>query len=428
METREEPGAMEAMNGRQRRGLEIAARCRVVRQGLGWSVPSQSGAGQYTVRGLPFDMDGDAPRCTCPDYETRAVKCKHIIAVEYVIERERNRDGSTTVTETVRATNTVRRTYPQHWSAYNAAQTNEKDKFMVLLRDLCRGLPAPARTRGRPRLPLADAVFSAVFKVYSTVSARRFMSDLREAHERGFISKVPCHNAVLNALENPDLTSILRALITESSLPLKIVEVDFAVDSSGFTTSRFESWCDHKYGVPQRQHTWVKAHLMCGVRTNIVTAVEILGRDANDSPLLPPLVKATARNFALAEVSADKGYASKTNTEVIANVGATPFIAFKTTATGEGGGAWSKAFGYFMYRREEFLAHYHKRSNVESTFSMIKRKFGDSLRSKTDTAMVNETLAKVLCHNLVVLIHEMYELGIDPVFWADSAPAQEIPA
>jgi len=76
-----------------------------------------------------------------------------------------------------------------------------------------------------------------------------------------------------------------------------------------------------------------------------------------------------------------------------------------------------------MYRREEFLAHYHKRSNVESTFSMIKRKFGDSLRSKTDTAMVNETLCKVLCHNLVVVIHEMYELGIEPVFWSAESQA-----
>ena len=26
--------------------------------------------------------------------------------------------------------------------------------------------------------------------------------------------------------------------------------------------------------------------------------------------------------------------------------------------------------------------------------------------------MVNEALLKILCHNLVVLIHEMYELGI----------------
>lgn len=52
---------------------------------------------------------------------------------------------------------------------------------------------------------------------------------------------------------------------------------------------------------------------------------------------------------------------------------------------------------------------------------MMKRKFGDALRSKTDVAMVNETLCKVSCHNLVVLIHEMYELGIDPAFWANAA-------
>ena len=53
---------------------------------------------------------------------------------------------------------------------------------------------------------------------------------------------------------------------------------------------------------------------------------------------------------------------------------------------------------------------------------MMKRKFGDSLRSKTDTAMVNETLCKVLCHNLVVLIHEMHELGIEAVFWKSLTP------
>lgn len=73
-------------------------------------------------------------------------------------------------------------------------------------------------------------------------------------------------------------------------------------------------------------------------------------------------------------------------------------------------------YRYFQYRRDDFLAQYHKRSNVESTFSMMKRKFRDSLRSKTDVAMVNETLCKVLCHNLVVLIHEIHELGIEATF------------
>jgi len=52
---------------------------------------------------------------------------------------------------------------------------------------------------------------------------------------------------------------------------------------------------------------------------------------------------------------------------------------------------------------------------------MIKRKFGDSVRSKTDTAMKNEVICKVICHNLVVLIHEIHELGIEPVFWQGGA-------
>lgn len=77
---------------------------------------------------------------------------------------------------------------------------------------------------------------------------------------------------------------------------------------------------------------------------------------------------------------------------------------------------WKNLFHFYSFKREEFLRHYHKRSNVESTFNMIKAKFGERLRSKTETAQVNEALCKVPCHNLCVVIQSMYELGIDPTF------------
>jgi hypothetical protein len=118
----------------------------------------------------------------------------------------------------------------------------------------------PSKT-GRPPVPLSDAVFSIVFKVYSTVSQRRFVSDLREAHNRGFVTKVPHFNSISNYLENPGLTPVLRELITQSSLPLRSVESDFATDSSGFTTCRFTRWFDHKYGTVKQKHDWVKCHL-----------------------------------------------------------------------------------------------------------------------------------------------------------------------
>jgi transposase len=408
---------------RESRGQQIATTCTLTKKGKVWLVPSQLGHGRYTV-----SPDAEMPHCTCPDHETRGLKCKHIFAVEFAIKRIEHRNGRTTVTQTVTVTETITKpTYPQEWPAYNAAQTNEKDKFLSLLHDLCAGIPAPPPARGRRPFPLADAMFAVCYKVYSTFSGRRFMSDLREAQAKGYLQSTPHYNSIFNYLENPELTPILRGLIIESSLPLKVVEVDFAVDSSGFTTSRFIRWFDHKYGVVRQQHEWVKVHLMCGVKTNVVTAVEIREKDASDTKLLPDLVTTTAKYFDMREVSADKGYSSVNNVNVIAEHGATPYIAFKSIHSGAAGGLWEKMFHYFAFNRQEFLQHYHKRSNVESTFSMIKAKFRDHIRSKTDVAMQNEVLCKILCHNICCLIQAMYELGIEPTFWAESSRERAIP-
>jgi transposase len=403
------------MDLRQMRGMELAETRTIRKRDGWWWVPSQTGSRLYRVQ-----LTKKFATCECPDFEKRGEACKHIIAACVMqIKQETNADGTTTVTKTVMFAAEEKTTYPQNWTAYNEAQTHEQDKFMALLADLASGLTTTQPATGRPRLPLSDAVFNVAFKVYSTVSQRRFMSDLRGAHARGYISKVPHFNSISNYLENPELTPVLRELIVRSSLPLQSVEVDFAADSSGFTTCRFTRWFDVKYGKERTKQDWVKVHLMCGVKTNVVTAVEIQGQHAADTKFLPALTTATAQNFTVREVSADKGYSSKSNVEMIAALGATPFISMKETDKGLGGGKWAEMYHYFMFRKQEFLQHYHKRSNVESTFSMMKRKFGDSLRSKTDVAMVNETLCKILCHNLVVLIHEMCELGIDPVFWPE---------
>ena len=247
------------------------------------------------------------------------------------------------------------------------------------------------------------------------------MTDLNDAKEKGYIQRA-CHfNSVFNYLELESLTSVLKQMIEHSALPLKAIERDFAVESSGFTTSQYHRWFDEKYGRERTAAIWLKAHLMTGVKTHIVTSVEITGKDANDSPMLPGLVEKTAENFTLAEVSADKGYSGFDNHEAIAKTGATPYIAFKVNATGEAGGMFEKMYGFYKYNRDAFLSHYHKRSNVETVFSMIKAKFSTRLRSKGDTAQVNEALCKVLCHNICVLIQSMFELNIVPTFCGEIA-------
>jgi transposase/transcriptional antiterminator Rof (Rho-off) len=416
------------MSLREAKGQDIADRFKIVKSGNLYLVPSQGSKKQYKV-------DPVAQSCSCPDYEYTGFKCKHQYAVEISIKRESKTvtetkaDGTTktTVTETVTV---KRKTYAQVWPAYNAAQTNEKRLFQYLLHQLCQGVGEPAQMNGRPRLPLEDMIFSMAFKVYSTVSGRRFMSDLSDAHGKGYLSKLPSYNSIFDYLQMEMLTPYLQMLIEESSLPLAAIEKDFAVDSSGLSTCRFVQWMHAKYSDPHliEKREWVKVHLMCGVKTNVVTAVAITDRYAGDSPQFKALVETTRNNFVMNEVSADKAYLSADNLKTVVENHAMPYIPFKANSVSydkrnkrNHSPLWKQMFHYFSYNTERFMNHYHKRSNVETTFHMIKSKFGDALRSKTERAQINEALCKVLCHNICCLIQAMYELNLKPKFYAAAA-------
>jgi len=214
-----------------------------------------------------------------------------------------------------------------------------------LLRGLCDGVAQPPQAMGRPRLPLSDVTFAAVMKLFTTVSGRRATSDLRDCEAKGHVASAPHYNSIFKYLESPALTPILKALVEESAAPLKAIETDFAVDSSGFSSCVFERWFDVKWGKMRSEHQWVKAHLMTGVTTNIVTSVEVSAGDSADCPRLEPLLASTAKRFpAISEVSADKGYLSRRNMDVIVNAGAVPYIPFKVTSNAKGSELWRRLF------------------------------------------------------------------------------------
>lgn len=392
---------------RKQKGLQIAKTSRIMQIEDGWKVPSQSGGGYYIVK-----SDGDGASCSCPDHELRHCKCKHIFAVEFIVTGEVNNDGTITITKT------VRKTYPQDWKAYDKATVNQKAIFMRLLNDLTDNFQQPEYKFGRPSLPLGDMLYSSVMKVFTTFSLRRFMSDMEIAREKEYISCKPCYASVGHLLQREDITPILARMVTLTSLPLNSVENDFTIDSTGFGTNVFQRWHSFKYGKEMSSRRWVKCHFMAGVKTNIITSVKITSEFDNDCPHLPDLVSKTSEHFDMREVSCDKAYLSQENLEVIDGFDATPYIPFKKNSKARNhGSVWKKMYYLFMLKNDEFFEHYHKRSNAESTVQMIKSKFGDSVRSKTWTAQVNEVLCKIICHNICVVIQEMYELGVTPDFF-----------
>jgi hypothetical protein len=289
------------MDNRQEKGLVLARDKRIHHMaGSTWVVPSQTNSdGAYVV-------NTQAETCTCPDHETRRVKCKHLWAVELSQTVETAPDGSQVVTESIKLT---RKTYSQDWANYNSAQCEEKATIQQLLRGLCDGIQTPAHTgRGPKPIPLSDAVFGMTMKVYSTASGRRATTDLEACADAGHMRKAPRYNTLFDRFGETELTPILVKLIEQSAAPLASVETSFAVDSTGFGTSVYRRWYDAKYGREMCEATWLKAHAMIGTTTNVVTAVKVTDSSGADSPQLPSLVATTKQTFAMAEVSYPFGH------------------------------------------------------------------------------------------------------------------------
>ena len=417
------------LDPRQQRGLVLAMGPRRLKQIIEstWVVPSQSHTGSYVV-------DVAAGTCTCPDHELRGpeITCKHRWAVEFARHRVAVPHGSTMnddindennndKKEDDKKVDIPRPTYGQDWPRYNAAQRSEKGHVKVLLRALCDTVHTPPQVgRGRRRARLDDVIFGAAMKTFVGLSGRRAETDLKVCVKDGFLTKLPSYNTIFEYVEDPALTPVLKGLIRLSALPLAAIEQDFAIDGTGFGSSISRRWLDKKHGSKDQREdnsrAWVKLHAICGVKTHVITAVEVTDSDRHDSPLLPQLVQETAEGFTMETVSADKGYLGVRNLEAIEGVGAVPYVAFKKNSKGDGPDVWRRAYHMFSFHRDQWLTRYHKRSNVETVFSSIKRKFGPYVRSRKEAAMFNEVLLKCLCHNLSCLVHASHELGIDPTF------------
>lgn len=306
--------------------------------------------------------------------------------------------------------------YKQKWPAYNQTQTSEFSMFQDILIELLDSLiiSKSINRPGRPFNDLKEMIFCCVMRTYYGKSSRRCVSFLDYAITKGYISKKPHFNTILNYYKEEAMIDILKFLVEKSASPLKQLEMDFAVDASGFSTSLFGRWLDVRTETDNVKRIYKKAHVTSGVISNIITAIEVTPGYYADSPQFKKLVKITAETFKIREISADKAYSSRKNLQTVAELGGIPYIMFKDNAktNPRGNLVWNTMKRFFDENKEYFLMKYHKRSNAETVFSMIKRKFGNHLYSKSDIGQTNEILCKALAHNICVLIQEYFENAV----------------
>lgn len=307
---------------------------------------------------------------------------------------------------------------PFDWSTYNQTQMAEKLLFIKLASDLAHAVIEPQNLNkdvtiktGRKPLPLGHRLFCILMRTYDQKSSRRSVSDISlESKNCALLQEIPHFNSILNYFNDKRMTLILKALVEITALPLKGIETRFAVDSTGFSLRMLDERWSYAKLKHINSHRYLKAHVMYGVKSNIAVGCEVTKGTDHDSPQFRPLIEKAAKHFNLEEISADKAYSSRGNVEATFAVNAFPLIPFKRNAKSQARRVqgWNSLFHYFKKNNEEFMQRYHQRSNAESGFSMIKARFNPYVRARNIVGQTNEILAKIVAHNLCVLIQEMF--------------------
>ena len=312
--------------------------------------------------------------------------------------------------------------YPRNEACYNLMQENEIPIFFACLPGAIKAILDRENLwegNGRPPVKLYDILICLLVKEYFHLSLRRCIGLLRLFNQARYIDvKIPCFKTLDNYLNNKAIHGYLQKLVELTSVLFTEVEHCMATDATGISTTCSSTWYDIRVCKKSKKKDHLMVHISIGVRSNIVVALDVRTKKGGDNVIFRSHVKRVDKHFDVDEWSGDKAYLSRENCNAVHAIGATPWIKLKsnTTPLAKGSIAWKNMVNISKEHPEIADPKYHKRSNVESTNSAKKRKFGSSVRSKLPTAQENEEALSWVGYNFSLIPRAIHEFGIKPSF------------
>jgi transposase len=294
---------------------------------------------------------------------------------------------------------------------YNKIQENEFLNFFEFVRYLTNYI-----CKGKKMKRMIQCLL--IWRKFPSLSVRRARGLLLLLKKFGIITvDIPCFKTLSNYNEDNSLQIILDKLIEKSSKSLSVIEHDFATDATGIRTNLFSSWFSIRCKKEIRRRDHLTVHITTGVKSNIITALNVEIKSGNDNKIFREHVDKTSENFKVSEFSGDGKYWCKENCRKVIEVGAKPYFKVWKSWAGNSRGcmSWKMMNLESKNNPEEYKKHYHKRSNVESTNMSKKMIHGEKVYSKLNSARVNEETLRWINHNINVLNRAKYEWKINPL-------------
>ena len=184
-------------------------------------------------------------------------------------------------------------------------------------------------------------------------------------------------------------------------------KLNILIDSSGIRTDKKSTWFCLRIKKEINKRDCEKLHLAVCSDLLLILNWRITPWRKHDSPFFKILLKPFK---ILGYVLADKGYLSRKNFQLCMDKGGCAFIPFekRNKQTPQGCPAWKFAFNLWKKCHEIYMNIYHRRSQIECVFSVIKRRFGDKVLCKSSLMRRKEIALRLIAYNLKILIFYEY--------------------
>jgi len=188
-------------------------------------------------------------------------------------------------------------------------------------------------------------------------------------------------------------------------------KIDMMIDSSGIRIVGRSIWFCIRIKKEISKRDCDKTHLAVSSQFMFIMNWKITCFKKNDCPFFKILL---APFRFLGIITADKGYLSRDNFQMVADRGGEAYIPFKkgkkkgSTAKAKGSPAWKAAFYFWKTLNGIYMSIYHQRSRIEAVFSALKRRYGDRLYCRKAGMRRKEMAMRFIAYNLKLLICYLY--------------------